>query len=88
MRKLDENALLDSCWNKATDTEVLFVLLGRDAAAPATIRDWVRHRLRLGKNKPEDPQIVHALSCAEAMERDQALTFKGVKHAESVAAGS
>jgi hypothetical protein len=31
-----------SCLNKAKPFEMLFVLLGRDAAAPVAIRAWIR----------------------------------------------
>lgn len=58
----------DSCLNRARDDEWLFVLLGRDIAAPATIRFWVSERIRLGKNVSTDLQIQEAINCAEAME--------------------
>ena len=58
----------DSCLNKAEDAEMLFVLLGRDMAAPSTIRFWVRERIRLGKNVPGDAQTTEALRCANSME--------------------
>jgi len=51
---------------------MLFVLLGRDKAAPFAIRAWVAERIRLGKNKPDDPQIAEALQCAGIMEREAA----------------
>lgn len=57
-----------SCMTRANDDEMTFVLLGRDAAAPATIRYWVDERIRLGKNKLSDPQIQEALGCAECMQ--------------------
>lgn len=49
-----------SCLNKASDEENLFVLLGRDPAAPAAIRAWIAERIRLGKNAPGDGQILEA----------------------------
>jgi hypothetical protein len=54
---------------------MIFVLLARDTAAPATIRFWATERVRLKKNRPDDPQIVEALECARIMEaeRDPAL---------------
>lgn len=58
----------DSCFNRAKDNEWLFVLLGRDIAAPATIRFWITERIRLGKNSREDSQIQEAIRCANAME--------------------
>lgn len=71
MRKRDEAADPASCFSRAAPHEWTFVLLGRDAAAPATIRFWVNERLRLGKNLPTDPQIAEALDCADAMERER-----------------
>lgn len=68
MRKRDELADPNSCMSKAKDDELTFVLLERDMAAPATIRFWISERIRLGKNKPDDPQIVEAELCADAME--------------------
>lgn len=58
-----------SCMSRADDDEMTFVLLGRDLAAPDTIRFWVERRIALGKNKSDDPQIVEALECAAWMER-------------------
>jgi hypothetical protein len=49
---------------------MLFVLLGRDVAAPFAIRAWVDERLRLGKNMRGDAQIAEALACAETMETE------------------
>jgi hypothetical protein len=57
-----------SCWNKAKDEELVFVLLGRDRASPVAIRAWCEERIRLGKNQPNDPQIVEALDLIRAME--------------------
>jgi hypothetical protein len=60
-----------SCLNKARDDERIFVLLARDAAAPVAIRAWVKERIALGKNKPDDPQIVEAELCARLMEQER-----------------
>lgn len=68
MIKRDELTNPASCMNRARDDEMTFVLLGRDAAAPVAIRAWVNERIRLGKNRADDQQIVDALACAEAME--------------------
>jgi len=57
-----------SCLSKAHPTEMLFVLLGRDAAAPGAIRAWINERIRLGKNTPDDDQIIEARQCAAYME--------------------
>ena len=71
MIKRDELNDFDSCFNKAGDSERLFVLLARDVAAPVAIRAWVAERLRLDKNKASDPQIVEALECARLMEMER-----------------
>jgi hypothetical protein len=57
MRKREELTNPASCLNRAAEDEMLFVLLGRDAAAPAAVRAWIAERIRLGKNKADDPQI-------------------------------
>jgi hypothetical protein len=72
MRKRDEIEYTESCFNKARDEERLFVLLARDPAAPVAIRAWVNERLRLGKNAPNDAQLVEALDCANLMEDERA----------------
>jgi len=67
MLKRDEVCLPDSCLNKARDDEHLFVLLGRDLAAPAAIRAWIEARIRVGKNHPEDDQLAQAEGIARVM---------------------
>lgn len=68
MLKREELSNPDSCLNRAADSEMLFVLLARDVAAPATVRFWVSERLRLGKNISTDGTIVNALRVAEEMD--------------------
>jgi len=68
MIKRDEIEDTQSCFNKATDGERLFVMLARDPAAPVAIRAWVAERIRLGKNTPDDDQIREAIECAKLME--------------------
>lgn len=70
MRKRDELSRKDSCLAHAHPDEMLFVLLGRDVAAPVAIRAWVRERIRLGKNVDADAQIAEALAFAETMEKE------------------
>lgn len=70
MRKFDEVHHPESCWNKAGEHERLFILLGRDAAAPATIRYWARERIRLGLNKAGDAQLANAEIAAGQMDYD------------------
>ncbi len=73
MRKRDELALPGTCLNKASPGEMLFVLLGRDPAAPAAIRAWVQERIRLGKNKPDDTQLLEAAVAACIIEEESGL---------------
>lgn len=68
MRKELEISEPTSCFNKAQDEEPIFVLLGRDAAAAATIRFWARTRIAIGKNNKGDAQIVEAMELADAIE--------------------
>ena len=70
MIKREELSNPASCMSRARDDEMTFVLLGRDAAAPAAIRAWVDQRILLGKNKLDDAQIVEALACARKIERE------------------
>jgi hypothetical protein len=72
MRKKDELTREHTCMQHAHPEEMVFVLLSRDAAAPAAIRAWVTERLRLGKNVETDEQIVEALACAKTMESEGA----------------
>lgn len=59
----------NSCLNRAREEEPIFVLLGRDPAAPAAIRAWCMERLKAGRNSGGDAQISEALELAEAMEK-------------------
>ena len=71
MRKRDELTSPQACMVRARDDEMTFVLLGRDAAAPVAIRAWIAERIRLGKNQPDDAQIVEAEQCAQIMEQER-----------------
>lgn len=71
MRKRDELTREDSCINRAKENELTFVLLGRDVAAPDTIRSWVQRRIKLGKNKSTDRQIIQALLTAKLMDEER-----------------
>lgn len=71
MKKHDELSHPNSCLSRAHDDEMVFVLLGRDVAAPVAIQAWVEERIRLGKNMPGDTQILEALACAESMIAEQ-----------------
>jgi hypothetical protein len=74
MRKSKELADPNSCLNKAGEDEMLFVLLGRDKAAPAAVHAWVLERLRLGLNTLEDPKIVEAMNWMEEVARTHSQT--------------
>lgn len=67
MKKIDELRDPRSCLSRAQSHEWLFTLLARDKAAPIAIRAWVKARIELGLNKPEDQQIREALVTADAM---------------------
>jgi hypothetical protein len=71
MIKREELTDPNSCMSRAKDDETVFVLLGRDKAAPSAIRAWADYRIYLGKNKPDDPQILEALACADKMEKSR-----------------
>ncbi len=76
MKKIHELNNLDSCLNRAHDGEMIFVLLGRDVAAPTTICHWVEKRIEAGKNILSDPQIQEALKCADEMQEYQKMEEK------------
>lgn len=68
MRKCEELIDPGSCLNKARNDELLFVLLERDRAFPATVRFWAEERIRLQLNLPGDPKIVSARAVADEVE--------------------
>ncbi len=68
MLKRDEVLNPDSCLNRALDDEVVFTLLGRDEAGPATVVAWINERIRLGLNVITDPQITKAFDDAQQMQ--------------------
>ena len=67
---IKKEELIRGCMAKASDDEMTFVLLGRDKAAPATIRAWVEERIKLGLNRRKDAKIIEALECADKIEAD------------------
>lgn len=85
MLKKMEIADPKSCFNRADDDEKLFVLLGRDPAAPVAIRAWVNERIRLGKNMLKDPQIQEAIEAADHWQvPSPAVTAKSANSADGV----
>jgi hypothetical protein len=77
MRKRDELSDPRSCMSRAKDDEWTFVLLGRDAAAPAAVRAWIEERIRLGKNTRQDAQIVETQEWVAAVEAEQEARARG-----------
>ena len=71
MRKSDELASHFSCLGKAAHDEMIFVLRGKDIAAPGAIRAWCHIRVQMGKNALDDSQILEALACADLMEAER-----------------
>lgn len=71
MTRREEITDINSCFNRANNDEMLFILMGRDIAAPGTVLSWVLERVRLGKNKMSDPQILEALAWADKITKQQ-----------------
>lgn len=86
MRKNQELTNPQSCLSRARGDEMTFVLLGRDAAAPAAIRAWVEERVRLGKNSRTDSQILDALKTARLMELERTVKVFQMNDCDWVAA--
>lgn len=66
MRKALEIQFHDSCLNKASLDEPLFVLRGKDRLAPAVVRFWAE--LAEKEKAHEDYKIAEANLCAGEME--------------------
>ena len=64
MEKRYELAQPASCLNKASATEIIFVLRANDPIAPQTIRHWAT--MAEGLHEPE--KVIEARACADAME--------------------
>ena len=71
MKKIDEINHPDSCFNKAKDDEMIFVLRSTDPSAPIAIMAWITDRIRIGKNKFSNQKIQDAFNCAEVMEKER-----------------
>jgi hypothetical protein len=72
MKKKDEAADQKSCLNTAGGDDFVFVLKQKDRAMAATIRFWVRERIKLGLNAAGDPKLETALLEAQIVELRQA----------------
>lgn len=68
MRKLEEMKV--GCMSKAGPTEMVFVLRANDPAAPFAIRQWIKERVRLGLEAPNDPKLTEARQVAGIMEAE------------------
>lgn len=68
MLKREEKANPESCWNKAADNELVFVIRAHDITAPDVVRYWVSRRIDCGKNKFCDLEIQEAIAWAESVE--------------------
>lgn len=71
MTKTQELNNPQSCINRAMPNEMVFVLLARDPAAAQTIIFWCAERVRVGKNNPDDPEIIEALGVASIMQKQR-----------------
>lgn len=78
MLKCHEATDSNSCWNKAQEGEMVFVLLERDPCAAAAVRSWCAYRIQSGLNTPEDPKIQEAMQWVNIVENTH-------KHPERVA---
>lgn len=74
----------NSCWNKAREDEMVFVLLERDLAAPLAIRQWEARRVQLGKNKLGDEQMREAQRCRIHMSTQQRRLGLVEKHFKTI----
>jgi hypothetical protein len=70
--KCQELANPNSCLNKATDHEWLFVLLGRDLSAPVAVRAWIDDRIKRHLNTRDDAQICEAEAWIIHVTKEQA----------------
>jgi hypothetical protein len=73
MRKEKEFSDSYSCFNKAYDHELIFVLLGRDRVAPYCIFFWVVLRWLFGINDWNDGKMKEARSLARDMRYERKL---------------
>lgn len=84
MRAHLEKSEPTSCLNRAKDDEMVFVLLGRDPAAPVAIRAWISARIKYNKNRPGDLQLTDAEKCASAMEAERVLLLEIAKIRDAI----
>ncbi len=70
-RKKHEINNSQSCFRKASDDEMIFVIRSKDKAAKATVEFWIAERIRLGLNSADDPKLQEARDCAQIMADEQ-----------------
>ena len=63
--------------------DVAWVLYEGDEAVPSTIRHWCREKVRLGKKKLCDPEIVEALKRATQIEESMKLSTCSIGEGQS-----
>jgi hypothetical protein len=66
--KLKEIHDPNSCLNRASNDEIIFVLRAKDPVAPTIIRFWCHMRILKNRNVYNDAQIREAFACATDME--------------------
>lgn len=64
--KFEERQDEKSCWNKAKETEPLFILRAQDMIAPGLVIQWAN---RAAKNNVPAEKVAEARAIAEAMEK-------------------
>lgn len=77
--KSDEPPIIypDTCIQKSLPEEKTFTLLGRDPVSPRAVRYWASERIRTGKNRNTDPEVIEADEIARIME-DQRDAIRGM----------
>lgn len=76
MTKQEEFSNQNSCFNRARQEELMFILLERDIATPDTIRYWAQLRVKSGKNTLKSAQIQEALTLADRIEQRKRVDSK------------
>jgi hypothetical protein len=72
MMKRDELADQNSCFNKAKDDEIIFVLKETDPSFTETVEFWANHHVGCGANERGDRKILEALNVADFVRRKRA----------------
>lgn len=67
----------NSCWNKAHDNDIVFILIQKDPQAPKTIQLWAAMRVLFGNDDLNAPKITSALDIADKIDAIQNAKFDG-----------